>query len=176
MRCRPPFFAINRPLLEDISFSKRNRTRLVNIIFLRFSLICFELRLPEDTIVHMVSNSYYPVSPPLVYCMCAFSKMYVAPLLWTGWSVLVLWFPPVRLFLSCGLLRPSVLSPPLSRWQLHAPPAQVALGPTFAWVGTLWESRLHVHRTQRPYICKGGFARLELSCLCLFVLLLSLVN
>ena len=90
-------------------------------------------------------------------------------------SVLVLWFPPVRLFLSCGLLRPSVLSPPLSRWQLHAPPAQVALGPTFAWVGTLWESRLHVHRTQRPYISKGGFARLELSCLCLFVLLLSLV-
>ena len=62
------------------------------------------------------------------------------------------------------------------RGQLHAPPAQVALGPTFAWVGTLWESRLHVHRTQRPYICKGGFARLELSCLCLFVLLLSLVN
>ena len=65
--------------------------------------------------------------------------------------------------------------PSPSRWQLHAPPAQVALGPTFAWVGTLWESRLHVHRTQRPYISKGGFARLELSCLCLFVLLLSLV-
>ena len=166
-------------LCSKTSFSKRNRTRRVNIIFiifLRFSLICFELlRLLEDMIVHMVSNSYYPVSPPLVYCMCTFSKMYVAPLLWAGWSVLVLWFPPVRLFLSCGLLRPSVLSPPLSRWQLHAPPAQVALGPTFAWVGTLWESRLHVHRTQRPYICKGGFARLELSYLCLFVLLLSLV-
>ena len=118
VRCRPPFFAINRPLLEDISFSKRNRTRRVDIIFiifLRFSLICFELlRLLKDMIVHMVSNSYYPVSLPLVYCMCAFSKMYIAPLLWTGWSVLVLWFPPVRLFLSCGLLRPSVLSP-LSR-------------------------------------------------------------
>ena len=102
----------------------------------------------------------------LVLCLYATS---VVPLRWALWSVLVWWFPPVRRFLSfCPVPSPS-------RWQLHAPPAQVALGPTFAWVGTLWESRLHVHRTQRPYICKGGFARLELSYVCLCVLLLSLV-